>query len=316
MSGPLLYGTLALLRPLWLLALVPLALLLLWRARHPAAQGWAGVIDPALWPVLQKLRLFQHGTADQSRHLPFLAAFVLILALTGPASQRLSGVEYAALDPVILAMDLSPSVVADERVLTEAKIAAAGLVAGAAGRPVGVMLYAADAYLAVAPSSDPQAPLEVLASLDAQTMPLTGSRPEIALSMARDFFGGAATDQDGATGADLILITDGGGAGLRANEEASRLASDGYRIWGLQLSATAEGAPPVDAAALQALVAAGGGQVQPAADGATDLMQQVGAARRLRLAARDAGGAGWQDHGPWLLLAVLMLLLPSFRRRS
>lgn len=316
MSGPLLYGELALLRPLWLLTLLPLIAALLWRLRAGGSRGWAAVVEPGLWPVLTRLGLVEGARQDPARLLPFLAAALLVLGLAGPAREAPGSAEYAALDPLILAMDLSPSVVADTAVLNEARASAARLAGLAAGRPVGVMLYAADAYLALAPTSDPQGPIELLSALDARTMPLTGSRPDIALAMARDFFDASARGADGSGGADLILISDGGGASERAAEEASRLKNEGYRIWGLELSRQADGAPAPPPGAFAKIASAGGGSVAPALQGEEALIAEIGSVRRLRLAARDAGGLIWQDFGPWLLLPALLLLLPLFRRRA
>ena len=316
MTEPLLYGEYALLRPLWLLALLPLILALIWRLRAKGARGWGAVVDPGLWPVLVRLGLVEGARHDPGRLLPFLAAAFVVLGLAGPAREKPGSLEYAALDPLILALDLSPSVVADEQALNEARSSAARLAGLSAGRPVGVMLYAADAYLALAPTSDPQGPIELLSALSAETMPLTGSRPDIALAMARDFFDASARGADGNGGADLILISDGGGASDRAAEEATRLKNEGYRIWGLELSRQAEGAPQPAAGAFEKIALSGGGKLAPAMQGEEKLIADIGSARRVRLAARDAGGLIWQDFGPWALLPALLLLLPLFRRRA
>lgn len=233
---------LILLRPWWLLVLPLTLLAAIWMRRRRLAGAWAGVIEPALMPALRRLGLLSDGRRDPAVVLPFAAAALLALALSGPAMPRQGAVEYRALDPLVLALDLSPSVVADPRALADAQASAATLLQLANGRPVGMMVYAADAYLASAPTSDADNLSGLIAVLARDTMPVAGSRPDIALSMARDLFGGR--NGPGIGGADLVLISDGGGTGPRAVEEAARLATDGARVWALTLPHAAEGAPP------------------------------------------------------------------------
>lgn len=298
------------LRPLWLLALLPVLLGAVWARHRRRAGEWSDIIDPALMPALRRLGLFVDGKGDRAAMLPFVCAGLMALALAGPAILRPGGVEYRALDPVLLALDLSPSVVADEGVLTDAKAAAVTLLSLAGGRPVGVMVYGADAYLAFAPTSDAGSLRDVISSLSRDTLPVAGSRPDIALSMARDLFAGAG----GLGGADLVLITDGAGTGPRANEEAARLAHDGARVWALTLSRVAPGAPPPRPDALADLTRAAGGAAFPA-DDVAGLMRRIDAVRTARMARQDTGGQAFRDLGPWLLLPAMLALLPLFQRR-
>ncbi|MFT4151846.1 MAG: VWA domain-containing protein, partial [Paracoccaceae bacterium] len=228
-----------LLRPLWLIALLPVLAAAVWVRRRRLAGDWAQVVDPALMPALRRLGLLAEGGRNRTAMLPFLAAAVMSVALAGPAVLRPGAVAWKALDPMVLMLDLSPSVVADVRVLGDLQVAAATLLARSEGRPVGMVVYAADAYLASAPTSDAQSLQGLIAVLGQGTMPVVGSRPDIALSMARDLFGGK--DGPGIGGADLVVISDGGGAGPRATEEAARLAHDGARVWALALPRAAEG---------------------------------------------------------------------------
>lgn len=305
-------GGLILLRPLWLLALLPLLALalLLWHRR--AAGAWADVLDPALLPALRRLGLLTDGRHDLARLLPPVAAGVTVLALSGPALRQDAGQGLRVVDPLILLLDLSPSVVADPKVLSATQAAAASLLAETEGRPAGVMLYAADAYLASAPTTDHDSLMGLLAVLDRGTMPVVGSRPDLALSMARDLF---ATAEAGMGGADLVLISDGGGAGPQATEQAARLATDGARVWALTLPRSAAGAPAADPAALAATARAGGGLALAAAE-ARALVPRIEASRTARLA-RDPRAAGsFRDLGAWLLPLAMAALLPLFRRQG
>lgn len=115
-------------------------------------------------------------------------------------------------------------------------------------------------------------------------------------------------------GADLVVLSDGGGAGVRAVEEAARLRSDGMRVWALALTRPAPGAPPADPEALAALAKAGGGEARPVAD-VTELGAAISRARTAALARQEGSSAGFRDLGPWLLPLPMLLLLPFYRRR-
>lgn len=286
-----------LLRPLWLAALIPLALLAVLILRRARAGGWEAIIHPEVLARMRALGIVAGGAGLLPRALPFAAAAVIVAALSGPARLTDGGPGLVAADPLILMLDMSPSVAGGAR-LDDAQAAAAQILQLAA-RPVGVMVYAGDAYSASAPTSDAASLQGLVAVLGPQTMPLAGSRPDIALAHLRDLFGSM-------DGADLIVISDGGGTGTRATEEAERLRSEGARLWTLALD---------QPDALAALARAGGGEMLPARE-ARELMRRIEAGRRLRLAQGPDAPLIFRDLGPWLLPLAMALLLPLFRRRA
>ncbi len=301
---------LVLLRPLWLLTLLPLLGVLWWLRRRPT-RGWAAIIDPALMPALRRLGLMTEGGGNVQHLLPVLAGAVMVIALSGPAAQRPGAIEFRALDPMILVLDLSPSVVADQKVLGQLQSSAMEILTASAGRPVGMMVYAADAYLASAPTTDAMGLQGLLAVLEQGTVPIEGSRPDIALSMARDLFSGKGA---GIGGADLVLISDGGGSGPRADEEAARLATDGARVWTLALPENATGAPEPSLQGLRQIAEAGKGAMFEVSQ-VPQLMSRVASARTARLAREETASLGLRDYGPWLLPFAMLILFPLFRRQ-
>ena len=72
-------GDLVLLRPLWLLALLPVALAALWVRRRAASGGWERLVDPPLLRRMQALGLVGAGAAP--RLAPIMLAALLALAL-------------------------------------------------------------------------------------------------------------------------------------------------------------------------------------------------------------------------------------------
>ncbi|WP_018633484.1 vWA domain-containing protein [Neomegalonema perideroedes] len=309
-------GDVLMLRPWWLLAIPLLAAAGFWVWRRRRAGAWAALLAPEVRAKLQEMGRFAPGGRDLAVLAPLAAAALTALALSGPARLRLSETSYERVDPILIAFDLSPSVARSEN-LADAQAAAAWILSRAEGRPIGLILYAADAYLASAPTTDAATLETLIGALGPDTMPVTGSRPDFALNQARALFGeaGAAT-RPGLLGADIIFISDGAGIGLHAEEEAARLKAEGARVWALGLDRPPpEGAPPADPEALRRLAAAGGGAFAPARDpGAA--MEAISRARRGVLARSPLAPQAFEDFGRWILLAALPFALILFRREA
>lgn len=304
-----------LLRPYWLLALIPLGGLALWFWKSRPEGPWAKLISPQMLATLAEIGWLRQGEGRASRLWLPLAGLSLIMGLVGPATPRQGMAEYRRLDPLLLVLDLSPSVVASKQGLAALQTSAMRFLNAAEGRPVGVMAYAADAYLLSAPTTDSMSLEGTIAVLSDQTMPVAGSRPDIALSMARDLFAVKEDGGPGIGGADIVVISDGVGAKERAIEEARRLQDEGARIWAVQVPTVAEGAPPAQPQALADLAKAGGGEAYPEAE-VPALIQEINSKARIRLARDPQSGEAMQDFGPWLLALAMALLLPLYRRRN
>ncbi|MGL6479399.1 hypothetical protein ACSZN0_09810, partial [Aeromonas caviae] len=141
---------LTLLRPLWLLALLPW----LW-------QGWRRRRDPGLLsPAMQAYLL-----PSRHRAIPWrwLACLPVILALSGPALRQQSlPMPSPALD--IWLLDLSDSMLAQDlapdratRVRLGLQEMLADIARQDAAHPIALILFAGDAYLAMPPTRDHQA---------------------------------------------------------------------------------------------------------------------------------------------------------------
>ncbi|MDM5077128.1 VWA domain-containing protein [Aeromonas media] len=305
---------LMLLRPLWLLALLPW----LW-------QGWRRRRQrPLLAPAMQAYLL-----PAQGRAIPWLwlATLPVILALAGPAlRQQSQTVSSPALDLWLLdlsssmqAKDLPPDRATRVRLLLQDMLAEAA--ARQAPHPLGLILFAGDAYLAMPPTRDHQAISLLLPDLRPTIMPLQGSAPEraVALALAQIPPGQQAR---------LLLITDG-----LSDSQMARIAA----LWpclgtlfcpqspsprlDILLANAGESAvlppPPAEGWRLGSAL----GQTLPAPDGAA--MADLAASTGGRLQWLQAGlpsfaplpmsqtqaGAQSLDLGPWLLLPLLPLAL-------
>ncbi|MCS0495611.1 VWA domain-containing protein [Ancylobacter sp. MQZ15Z-1] len=290
---------LVLLRPGWLAVLPLLLAVALWRWwRGPAAGGWERVMPPA---TLAAMRALGHlrGAAVYAGLAPLVAAGLIGLGLCGPAVPRADAPLLAGSGEILIALDLSPSV-AEGPARADAQAAAAGVLAAANGRPVGLLLYAGEAYPIAAPTADPATLESQIAVLGPDTMPGGGSRPAAALALGRQML-------EAGRNADLVLISDGGGIDDATRAEAGRLADAGIGLSVLTLAAGAGGT--ADLAALEALcsVAAPARAPEPVL---RRLSRGGGLERDPELAALE-----FRDLGPFVAALAVFPLLGLFRRR-
>jgi Ca-activated chloride channel family protein len=287
------------LRPGWLvaLALIVLTALLLWR-RDPERRQWADVIDPTLIGGLRAMGLLHPGHGALARRWLLATAALIALALAGPALPRANAPVFARSDAILLALDMSPSVT-QSQALPQAQAAIAEILSAGTGRPIGLILFAADAYQVAAPTQDPRAIESLIAVLDSETMPDAGSHPARALALADQIL------QD-LPRADLILLTDGGGMDESALAAAQSLPAESVRLSVVAL----DGHPEPENPRLDALRAP---TVRPG--NLAPLLTTLSRPNSLK-SDPTLAQLQYRDLGPYLLLLALPLLLSRFRRRS
>ncbi len=321
------------LRPLWLLALVPLALML-WRLLRADVDGnvWRGLVDSHLLPRL----LSDDG--DKANHLPLallgLGWLLIVLALAGPAWERLPEPLYQARQFRVLAIDLSPSMNATDLApsrLVRARFEVLDLLRQSAEGQTALLAYGAEPYVVAPLTIDVETIAAQVPNLETSLLPLPGARREgLVLDRA-----GELLRQAGAPDGQVILVTDGLDHPVAAGEAAARLRAQGYQVSVLGLG-TAKGGPVpgpdggflkdakgairlprLDVAALERLANTGGGRYVTASPGDGDI--------RALAPDRPAGPGGhseqpsaqaeqWREEGPWLLLLLLPLAALAFRR--
>lgn len=174
------------LRPLWLSALLPTALIfwLLWR--RAASQGnWQSIIAPELLaPLTDKL-------PGKASRLPLaalgLAWLVAIIALAGPAFDRLPQPVYQKEDALVILLDLSPSMYAQDNKpnrLTQAKREIQDILKHRREGMTALIAYAGDAHVVTPLTDDTKTIQLLLASLSPGMMPVMGNQPIAALELA------------------------------------------------------------------------------------------------------------------------------------
>jgi Ca-activated chloride channel homolog len=284
-----------LLRPLWLLALVPVGAvvaLVLWR-RSIEAQ-WGGLIAPHL---LKNLIVKPGGKGGIDPVYLISGGMVLaIFALSGPTWRRELPPFVEDKAPLMIALAVSSSMgesdVAPTR-LERAKQKIRDLLAARPGARTGLIAYAGTAHL-VMPLTDDRGVIEpFLAALAPGLMPQDGKNAAAAITLAAQSL---ATEP--VAGTVLLVADDSGGdpAALRQSAGRNNLLMLG--VW-----------PPSGAAAPGSLDA-----VPVSIDGADIRALERRIDTRFQAAQGEAFGAQWRDEGYWLLLPAALLSLLWFRR--
>lgn len=309
------------LRPLWLLALVPAAGLaaLAWRGRRSDRNDWARIVDAHL---LVHLMAGERGSAARWPVALLFAGWVAaILAVAGPAWERLPGPEPEPMEPLVAVLSLTPTMTtADE---SPSRIGAvrykiADVISRLRGGEAGLVAYADVPFIVSPLTVDLRTLGRMVPDLDPGLIRALSSRPDLALDKALALLRGG-----GARRGRILLFTDGpGDFPDKTVASAAAAAAAGYEV---SVAGVGRGAQPDGAVApvmpqLQAVAAAGNGVFTPLTADSRDidlLLEGIagstsGAPARQGLSAR--AGDIWRDQGPFLLLVALLLAPLAFRR--
>lgn len=194
------------LRPYWLLALIPLAVLLWWCwQRRPAGASWQKLLPAHL---AKHLLTGQEGAQSRWPLLMLALAWLLAtLAMAGPSWEQDKYPLYQLKGGRVLVMDMSNSMRATDLSpdrLTQAKFKAIDLVRQLKEGETGLVAYAGAAFT-VAPMTRDGSTLEYLIqALSPEIMPVQGSRSDLGIEKAVDLL-----KQAGYRRGDILLFTDG-----------------------------------------------------------------------------------------------------------
>lgn len=194
------------LRPLWCLALLPLAglcWLLLKQQRNN--RSWQRVIDPALLPYL----LGQ--VQQQVKRWPIISFFIggllVIGALAGPTWQQLEQPVFRQQSALVILLDLSRSMDATDikpSRITRAHLKLRDILNQRKEGDTAFIVYAAHPFVVTPLTEDTRTITSQLSSLNNELMPSQGSRADRALQQALDLL-----QQTSISKGSILLITDG-----------------------------------------------------------------------------------------------------------
>lgn len=289
---------LTLLRPLWLLALIPLGAFGWWAlSRRGGLGAWEQAANPALLAALRALGRIEGGVDRMPVICGLLAASITVLALAGPAVERRDALSFRNLDGVVFVMDASPSVTEHRRwpqILTMGRFALTAL----GTRPGGLIVFGGDSYVATDMTADLHQLGQTFSLISPETVPDPGSRPAGGLRDAARML----READVIAG-DVVLFTDGAGLGPDSLREAEAIAAQGAR---LSVVAVDGASPLLETHAI-------GGRLFTLDD--TDaLANWLRMDARTRLEQQDYPLLFWSDYGRYLLVLALFPLLALFRR--
>lgn len=314
-------------RPEWLWALVPLALLLVLQSRRQAGQSdWDRYIAPHLAPLL-----LTQGSKSRRNRLPWLglAWLVAVLALSGPALYKKPLPVFASSTGRVLVMDMSLSMYATDAApnrLTQARFRATDLLEQLNEGETALLAYAGDAFVISPLTRDRNTLLNLLPTLSPAIMPVRGSNLVAALEKAKELL-----SQGGHLQGDIILMTDGVGS-RQLNAAKQAIEGSHYRL-GILAIGSSQGAPirlpdgqllkdsrnevvvpATDFGLLSELASAGNGILVPYSNDGKDLQTlHQWLATSSDATETDLAGDTWVDLGPYLALLLLLPLLLSFR---
>lgn len=320
------------LRPGWLLAFIPLALLLCWLARRARAGGaWEGVCDVALLPHILAAGRGRAGRAPL--FLLGLGAALGIIALAGPAWERLPRPVFERQAALVIALDLSYSMYAQDiqpSRLERARFKIADLLALRQEGQTALLVYAGGPFTVAPLTSDSNTIKAQLAALSPEIMPAPGSEAGPAIDAAM-----ALMAQGGHGAGHILLVTDGVSPAAEGRFKAA--GARGYPVSILALG-TEAGAPinmadgrlledragrivipKLNPRELRRLARLGGGRYE-AGRIMDDDIQRLNAFFNSGPGRASAGGAGdqwadqWHEAGAGLVLLILPLAALAFRR--
>lgn len=283
-----------LLRPLWLIALLPvIAVVLLVRWRESITARWGGVIAPHLLKNLIVTPGQAWGISPV--YLVAIAMTLGIVALSGPTWRRELPPFVEDKAPLMIVLAVSSSTgrtdVAPTR-LERAKQKIRDLLAARAGARTGLIAYAGSAHL-VMPLTEDRGVIEpFLAALAPGLMPSDGKNVAGAIALATQSL---ATEP--VAGTILVVADDLGNADGAALREAAGRNS----LAMLSVAPPDSSTGPLDA-------------VRVTVDSADIRALERRIETRFQSAQGDAFGTQWRDEGFWLLLPIALLSLLWFRR--
>ncbi len=320
------------LRPAWLLA-IPLvvALAVLLARRQLGAGNWRDIIDPALMPYV--LSRTPGRGSDYRWWLLGLGGIIASAALAGPAWQRIDQPVFRAEQALVVALDLSRSMDAQDLEpsrLARAKLKILGLLERRQSGQTALLVYTANAFTVTPLTDDTDTVAALVNSLSTDIMPSRGSYPETGIRK-----GQALLEQAGVGIGEVLLVTDGGGS--PAAERAARELRDAGFALSILGVGTREGAPiprlsggfvtdnrgklavaRLEERGLRDLAAAGGGRFAVLSTDDSDLdyllSGEVSAAAATAADENSLATDQWREEGPWLVLLLLPLAALAFRK--
>jgi len=320
------------LRPqlLWLLIIIVPITLLLWRLKS-SSQSWQKLVDREM---LAHLLVNDQGKVTRWPLLLMVTIWIITcISLAGPSWKKLPQPQFVNQQPLVLLVDLSPSMSAADikpSRLVKMRFKLIDLLKARAQGLTAMVVYAGDAHVLAPLSDDTETLISLVPTLSPDIMPVSGSRTEEGLELAL-----ALIAEQGYRSGDILLVTDG--VTEQAQQNMRQILNDTSIRLSVLGVGTEQGAPiPIakqgfakDALGnivmaklvkpeLQQLASVSGGIYRDMQLTNSDVEQFLAFSadqdNNQLLQRRDNNMDQWDDFGQWLLLLIIPLFLCSFRR--
>lgn len=317
------------LRPEWLWCL-PFVVATAWllARRRLGAGSWQPVVDARLAPHVLSGDAQRRG--DLRWWLVAIGGVIAVLALAGPAWQRIEQPVFRSDQALVVALDLSRSMDAQDVTpsrMLRARLKILDLLELRASGQTALVVYSANAFTVTPLTNDTDTIAALVNSLSTDIMPSRGSYPATAIRKGLQLL-----QQTGAGVGEVLLITDGG-TSPDAEQAARELRDAGYSLSVLGVG-TIQGAPipklsggfvtdavgqiavpRLEETPLRQLAAIGAGRYATMSSDQRDLDHLMSG----RVGTRQEGGDSlatdqWREEGPWLAVLLLPLAVLAFRR--
>jgi Ca-activated chloride channel family protein len=259
-----------------------------------------------------------------------ISGVVGVVSLAGPAWQRIEQPVFRSDQALVVALDLSRSMDAQDVTpsrMLRARLKILDILERRASGQTALVVYSSNAFTVTPLTSDTDTIAALVNSLSTDIMPSRGSYPAAAVHKGRQLL-----EQAGAAFGEVLLITDGGSS--PATERAARdLRDAGYTLSVLGVG-TKDGAPipklsggfvtdqagriavaRLEERGLRELALSGGGRYATLSSDGRDLDYLMAGEVGTRSASDDTLATDqWREEGPWLALLLLPLGALAFRR--
>jgi Ca-activated chloride channel family protein len=317
------------LRPDWLWALpLIIAAVVLLAYRKLGAGNWQNVVDPALAPFV--LSRSAKRRSDYRWLLLGLGGVLAVIALAGPAWQRIEQPVFRSDQALVVALDLSRSMDARDLApsrLIRARLKILDMLEKRGSGQTALIVYSSNAFTVTPLTTDTDTIAALVNSVSTDIMPSRGSYPIAAIEKGRQLL-----KQAGAGAGEILLITDGGSSPA-AERVARDLKTSGYSLSVLAVG-TPEGAPiprasggfvtdqsgqiavpKLEEHSLRSLAVAGGGRFATLTTDDRDLDTLLSGEVVSRAVGDESLATDrWREEGPWLVILLLPLAAMAFRR--
>jgi len=227
-----------LLRPLWLIAIIPLFIIAWFIRKQHKNKGWSNLLAPEIAQFLLQDQTNQ--AKRQNLFLPLVITWLLtVIALAGPSFSYTERPVTSLTQAKVVVLDMSLSMRATDlkpNRLTQMRFKVTDLLAANKEGEVALIAYAGDAFVISPLTTDTNTLLNLLPNLSPEIMPSKGSNPVAGIKQAIVLLTNSGYQQG-----QILLVTDG--ITVSQSEDINQLLAETDHNLSVLAIGTKQGAP-------------------------------------------------------------------------